>query len=61
MAVGAPVEIDRNRVRELIEREGAALDERTAASKAMYERARRTLAGGVASSYQSREPWPIYL
>ena len=27
----------------------------------MYERARRTLSGGVASSYQVREPWPIYL
>jgi len=27
----------------------------------MYERARRTLAGGVASSYQAREPWPMYL
>ena len=29
MAVGVPVEIDRSRVRELIEREGARLDERT--------------------------------
>jgi glutamate-1-semialdehyde 2,1-aminomutase len=27
----------------------------------MYERARRTLVGGVASSYQLRNPWPIYL
>jgi glutamate-1-semialdehyde 2,1-aminomutase len=27
----------------------------------MYERARASLAGGVASSYQVREPWPIYL
>src|SRR5947209_670749 len=27
----------------------------------MYERARQSLSGGVASSYQSREPWPIYL
>ena len=27
----------------------------------MYERARKTLAGGVASSYQLRDPWPIYL
>ena len=37
------------------------LDERTQASSAMYERARRTLSGGVASSYQVRDPWPIYL
>ena len=27
----------------------------------MYERARKTLSGGVASSYQVRDPWPIYL
>ncbi len=27
----------------------------------MYERARHSLAGGVASSYQLRDPWPIYL
>jgi glutamate-1-semialdehyde 2,1-aminomutase len=27
----------------------------------MYERARRSLVGGVASSYQVRDPWPIYL
>jgi len=61
MAVGAPIEIDRGRVRELIERESAALDERTQASRALWDRARKTLAGGVASTYQSREPWPIYL
>jgi glutamate-1-semialdehyde 2,1-aminomutase len=27
----------------------------------MYERARQSLSGGVASSYQLRDPWPIYL
>jgi glutamate-1-semialdehyde 2,1-aminomutase len=61
MAVPTTVEIDRSRVHELIERESARLDERTRASKAMYERARRSLSGGVPSSYHSREPWPIYL
>ena len=61
MAATAQVEIDRNRIHELIEREGALLNERTRASKEMYERARRTLTGGVASSYQLRDPWPIYL
>jgi glutamate-1-semialdehyde 2,1-aminomutase len=61
LAVRAPAEVDRSRVRELIAREGARLDERTQGSRAMFERARRTLAGGVASSYQVREPWPIYL
>ena len=60
-AVGAAVEIDRSRIRELADREGVRLNERTARSRAMWERARRTLVGGVASSYQLREPWPIYL
>jgi glutamate-1-semialdehyde 2,1-aminomutase len=61
MTVESPVQIDRSRVHELTERETAQLDERTRGSKAMYERARLTLAGGVGSSYQAREPWPIYL
>jgi glutamate-1-semialdehyde 2,1-aminomutase len=55
------VQIDRRRVRSLIEREAARLDERTKGSAAMYERARRSLSGGVASSYQARDPFPIYL
>ena len=60
MAV-APARIDRARITELTEREASALNERTPKSRAMYERARTALAGGVASSYQLREPWPIYL
>jgi glutamate-1-semialdehyde 2,1-aminomutase len=61
MAITAPVEIDRNRIRELIDSEAERLNERTRGSKEMYERAHRTLSRGVASSYQVREPWPIYL
>jgi glutamate-1-semialdehyde 2,1-aminomutase len=61
MAVQTPTQIDRERIRELTEREEKALNERTPNSRAMYERARASLAGGVASSYQLREPWPIYL
>src|SRR5205814_1153977 len=30
-------------------------------SRALYERARNSLSGGVASAYQERTPWPIYL
>ena len=30
-------------------------------SAAMYRRARESLSGGVASTYQARDPWPIYL
>ena len=55
------VEIDRERIKELTEREERRLNERTGGSSAMYERARKTLSGGVASSYQVRDPWPIYL
>jgi glutamate-1-semialdehyde 2,1-aminomutase len=61
MATDAPVQIPRQRLSELIEREEKQLNERTGRSKAMYERAQVHLAGGVASSYQLRDPWPIYL
>jgi glutamate-1-semialdehyde 2,1-aminomutase len=54
-------QVDRARIRELTAREEKRLDDRTPGSRAMFERARRTLAGGVASSYQLRDPWPIYL
>jgi glutamate-1-semialdehyde 2,1-aminomutase len=61
MAVTTPVRLDPERIRQLTEREGARLDERTVGSGAMYRRARESLSGGVASSYQARDPWPIYL
>ncbi len=54
-------QIDRQRIRELTEREEARLNERTQASKATFERAAKSLSGGVASSYQARDPWPIYM
>jgi glutamate-1-semialdehyde 2,1-aminomutase len=61
MAVRAQIQIDPERVAELTERELATLNARTQRSKDMYERARESLSGGVASSYQLRDPWPIYL
>ncbi|HEX2102939.1 MAG TPA: aspartate aminotransferase family protein [Solirubrobacteraceae bacterium] len=61
MAATTPRNIDRQRVTELTEREEARLNERTQGSRAMYERAHEVLSGGVASSYQLRDPWPIYL
>jgi glutamate-1-semialdehyde 2,1-aminomutase len=61
MATRASVEIDRERLAELTERETARLNDKTPGSAEMYERARQTLSGGVASTYQVREPWPIYL
>ena len=61
MSAPATAELNRARIAELTEREQRRLDESTPASRAMYERARNALAGGVASAYQEREPWPIYL
>jgi glutamate-1-semialdehyde 2,1-aminomutase len=61
MALNTPVVLDRRRIQELIERESRQLDERTQGSAEMYHRARQSLSGGVSSSYQLRDPWPIYL
>ena len=61
MALSPPVPIDRQRIKELTDREERVLNERTSGSGEMYERAQRSLSGGVASSYQLRDPWPIYL
>ncbi len=61
MATRATTTLDRTRIAELTEREARRLDGRTSASRVMYERAKRSLAGGVASAYQERDPWPIYL
>jgi len=61
VSTSAATNLDRARIAELTEREQKRLDERTQGSRALYERARRALSGGVASAYQEREPWPIYL
>jgi glutamate-1-semialdehyde 2,1-aminomutase len=61
MAATDTVQLDRERVEELTQRELTQLNARTQRSSSMYERARRSLSGGVASSYQLRDPWPIYL
>jgi glutamate-1-semialdehyde 2,1-aminomutase len=60
MAKNPLVSIDRARIAALTEREQQRLDESTSASARMYERADRVLSAGVASSYQLRDPWPIY-
>ncbi len=61
MAATSTVQIDRTRIAELTAREAKRLDERTQGSLETYQRANAVLAGGVASSYQARDPWPIYL
>src|SRR2546429_9823720 len=61
MSTPTTTTLDRARIAELTEREQRRLDERTQGSRALYGRARRALAGGVAAAYQERKPWPIYL
>jgi glutamate-1-semialdehyde 2,1-aminomutase len=57
----ARLEPDRQRVRELAERELAALNERTRGSEALFRRAGQVMPGGVASSFQLGDPWPVYM
>ena len=60
MATRETVVLDRQRIRELTEREEKRLNDRTGGSGRMFERANKVLSAGVASSYQLRDPWPIY-
>jgi glutamate-1-semialdehyde 2,1-aminomutase len=53
--------IDRARIKELTEREERTMNERTPRSRELFERAHRTMPNGVASSYQARDPWPMFL
>jgi glutamate-1-semialdehyde 2,1-aminomutase len=53
--------LDRERIAELTTQELDALNERTGGSAELYARANKVLSAGVASSYQLRDPWPIYL
>jgi glutamate-1-semialdehyde 2,1-aminomutase len=55
------ITIDRERIAELTQRETERLNAATKGSGEMFVRANAHLASGVASSYQVREPWPIYL
>ncbi|MGK2875131.1 MAG: aspartate aminotransferase family protein [Nocardioides sp.] len=55
------IAIDRARIAELTAREATRLDARTGKSAELYGWARAHLSGGVASSYQLRDPWPIYI
>src|SRR4051812_22543391 len=60
MATTSPA-IDRARLAQLIERERAALLERTPGSQAAFERAVTVMPRGVPSSFQAADPRPTYL
>src|SRR5689334_7421438 len=59
--VGAGWQVDKGRIAELSAKEEKRLNDSTPGSGRMYDRAKKTMAGGVPSSYQVRDPWPIYL
>jgi glutamate-1-semialdehyde 2,1-aminomutase len=59
MATG--VGIDPARIAQLTEREETHLNSETSGSARMYERSRKSMPMGVASSYQARSPHPIFL
>src|SRR5215216_2210240 len=61
MVTSSPVKLDRERIKMLTDREEDKLNERTGWSSQMYERAKKSMVNGVPSSYQVRDPWPIYL
>jgi glutamate-1-semialdehyde 2,1-aminomutase len=53
--------IDRDTVAALTERELKKLADRTPQSKQRHERGLRVMPGGVPSSFQENDPWPVYL
>ncbi len=53
--------IDRELVAELTERELRKLADRTPSSKQRYDRGVKVMPGGVPSSFQENDPWPVYL
>jgi len=61
MSTDTAIRLDRTRIKELTVREEEKLNAGTQKSKETFERAKHHLSGGVASSYQLRDPWPIYM
>ena len=53
--------IDREKVAALTERELKKLADRTPQSKQRHERGLKVMPGGVPSSFQENDPWPVYL
>jgi glutamate-1-semialdehyde 2,1-aminomutase len=54
-------DLDRERIREIGEREEAAYRARTPRSAELHERARQAMPLGVASSFQTYDPYPLFM
>jgi glutamate-1-semialdehyde 2,1-aminomutase len=52
--------VDRKRIAELMEREEKRLEDATPKSYELFKRASKSLVNGVSSSYQMRDPYPVY-
>ena len=53
--------IDRTRIRAILDREEAAYRTRTPRSEALHARAREAMPLGVASSFQTYDPYPLFM
>src|SRR3954451_22813515 len=53
--------IDRPKIAELTKRELERFGERTPRSSEYYERAKKVMPAGVPSSFQTNDPWPVYI
>ncbi len=54
------MKVDRKRIAELVEREEKRLEVATPKSYELFKRASKSLVNGVSSSYQMRDPYPVY-
>jgi glutamate-1-semialdehyde 2,1-aminomutase len=54
-------QIDRKRIAALTEAQQERFRNRTGASARTFERAVKVMPGGVPSSFQSNDPWPVYV
>ena len=61
MAVVERREVDRARVKSIVEREEASYRARTPRSAELHARARESMPLGVASSFQTYDPYPLFI
>ncbi len=54
------VQVDHKRIAELVEKEEKRLEDATPKSYELYKRAVKSMPMGVASTYQARDPYPMY-
>src|SRR5436190_21042957 len=53
--------LDRKRINKLTEEQMARFREHTATSAEYCDRARKVMPGGVPSSFELNDPWPVYI